>query len=243
MLEPHYALIIPALNEAGSIGELLRQIPRDLFSQVIVADNGSTDRTAEMAREAGAQVVFEPRRGYGSACLAALAAIHPFTSAVAFIDADLSDDPRDLALLAARFEQDGGDLVVGSRVLGDCQPGALAPLQRFGNWLTATLIRWLWNVSFTDLGPLRLIRCSALERLQMSDRTYGWTVEMQARAAQLGLKCAEIPVHYRRRHSGKSKVSRTILGSILAGFRILYTVYRCWREGAKKRETPAATHV
>ena len=239
----HYALIIPALDEAGAIGELLRQIPRDLFSQVIVADNGSTDRTAEVAREAGAQVVFEPRRGYGSACLAGLAAIEPSVTAVAFIDADLSDDPLDLPRLVGRFEQDDLDLVVGSRVLGHHEPGALAPLQRFGNWLTTGLVRWIWNVSFTDLGPLRIISRQALERLQMSNRTYGWTVEMQARDAQLGLKCAEIPVHYRRRHSGKSKVSRSILGSIRAGFRILFTVYRCWRRGPKMRESATPTRV
>jgi glycosyltransferase involved in cell wall biosynthesis len=240
MLSRRYALIIPALDEAESLGELLRQIPRDLFAQILVVDNGSKDGTAEVARQADAQVVSEPRRGYGSACLAGLAAIHPSTTAVAFIDADLSDDPLDLTRLVRRFERDGLDLAIGSRVLGNHEPGALAPLQRFGNWLTTTLIRWIWNVSFTDLGPLRMIRREALERLKMSDCTYGWTVEMQARTAQLGLKVAEIPAHYRRRHAGKSKVSGSIVGSVRAGFKILFTVYRCWRSNPKKRETAEA---
>ena len=243
MPDRRYALIIPALDEAGSIGKLLRQIPRDLFPQIIVADNGSTDLTAKVAREAAAQVVFEPRRGYGNACLAGIAAVEPSATAIAFIDADLSDDPRDLALLVERFEQGGLDLVIGSRVLGKHEPGALAPLQRFGNWLTTRLVRWIWNVSFTDLGPLRIIRRPALERLQMSDRTYGWTVEMQAKAAKLGLKCAEVPVRYRRRHSGRSKVSRTVLGSVRAGFKILLTVYRCWRQGPGEAESAASQKV
>jgi glycosyltransferase involved in cell wall biosynthesis len=236
MMGNRYSLIIPALNEAGAVGELLRQIPRELFAQILVVDNGSTDSTAEVARQAGAQVISEPRRGYGRACLAGLAAVQPLTTAVVFMDADLSDDPLDLTRLLRRFERDGLDLCVGSRVLGNHEPGSLTPLQRFGNWLTTTLIRWIWNVSFTDLGPLRVVSRAALERLAMSDPDFGWTVEMQARAAQLGLRTAEIPVHYRRRHAGKSKVSGTIIGSARAGFKILLTVYRCWRHSPKKQQ-------
>lgn len=237
MMASRYALIIPALDEAETIGELLRQIPRDLFAQILVVDNGSKDVTAAVAREAGAQVVSEPVRGYGRACLAGLAAVHPATAAVVFMDGDLSDDPLDLTRLVRRFERDALDLAVGSRVLGNHEPGSLTPLQRFGNWLTTSLIRWIWNVSFTDLGPLRVVSCKVLERLSMSEPDYGWTVEMQAKAAQLGLRVAEIPVHYRRRYSGKSKVSGTIVGSFRAGFKILLTVYRCWRHSPKKQQT------
>ncbi len=232
-----YTLIIPALNEAQAVGELLRQIPRDLFAQILVVDNGSTDATAEVARQAGAQVVAAPRRGYGRACLAGLAAVQPATTAVAFMDADLSDDPLDLTRLVVRFERDGLDLAIGSRVLGHHEPGSLTPLQRFGNWLTTALIRWIWKVSFTDLGPLRVVGRSALARLDMREPDFGWTVEMQAKAAQLGLRVGEIPVHYRRRHSGKSKVSGTVVGSVRAGFKILLTVYRCWRRTPRKPQT------
>ena len=224
-----YALIIPALNEAESIGLVVRQIPRGLFSQVIVVDNGSVDGTADVARAAGAQVVEEPRRGYGRACLAGLARIHPEIRAVAFVDGDLSDDPGDLVPLVDCFEQGHMDLVVGSRLLGQAEPGSLAPLQRFGNWLSTRLIRWIWDVSFTDLGPMRIVSREALRHMAMRDTDYGWTIEMQAKAARLKLRCAEIAVHYRRRPFGRSKVSGTVIGSLRAGTKILWTVFRCWR--------------
>ena len=243
MISRRYALIIPALNEAEGIGELLRQIPRDLFSQIIVVDNGSVDATASVAREAGAEVISEPRRGYGRACLAGLGELHPATSAVVFMDADLSDDPMDLTRLVRRFENGGLDLAIGSRVLGNSEPGSLTPLQRFGNWLTTGLIRWIWNVSFTDLGPLRIVGCEALERLALCDPDFGWNVEMQAKAARLRMKVAEIPVQYRKRRFGKSKISGTIAGSVRAGFKILWTVYRCWRGGPKSEKAPAPVSV
>ncbi|HUY15181.1 MAG TPA: glycosyltransferase family 2 protein [Terriglobia bacterium] len=226
-----YGLIIPALNEAGSIRELLTALPRRRFEQVLVVDNGSTDATAEVSRAAGAVVIREPRRGYGQACWTGLAALRPEISAVAFIDADLSDDPADLEHLLSVLESGGWDLVLGSRLLGKAEPGALTPLQRFGNWLSTLLIRWIWGVKFTDLGPLRVIRRQALDRLRLEDRDFGWTVEMQARAAQLRLKVTEVPVHYRRRHSGQSKISGTLRGSFRAGVKILWTIYRCWRRG------------
>jgi glycosyltransferase involved in cell wall biosynthesis len=238
-----YALIIPALNEAQTIGDLLEQIPSGRFAQIIVVDNGSQDATASAARQAGAEVISEPRRGYGRACLAGLAAIHPATSAVAFMDADLSDDPADLTRLVRRFEDDGLDLAIGSRVLGNSEPGSLTPLQRFGNWLTTSLIRWIWNVSFTDLGPLRIVACEALERLDLRDPDFGWNVEMQAKAARLRLRIAEVPVQYRKRRRGQSKISGTIAGSLRAGVKILWTVYRCWRGGHKSRKTPAPINV
>lgn len=239
MISTRYALIIPALNEAETIGELLRLIPRELFSQVVVVDNGSTDATAALARQAGAEVVAEPRRGYGRSCRAGVEALHPSTRAVVFMDADLSDDPADLTRLVRRFENGGLDLVIGSRVLGNSEPGSLAPLQRFGNWLTTGLIRWIWDVSFTDLGPLRIVACEALERLNMGDPDFGWNVEMQAKAAQLRLRVAEVPVQYRKRRLGKSKISGTMAGSIRAGVKILWTVYRCWRNGPLDEKTPA----
>ncbi len=226
---PRRALIIPALNEAETIGTLLRQIPPRLVHQVIVVDNGSEDSTFEVAAAAGAQVVREPRRGYGLACLAGLAELHPKISAVAFMDADLADDPADLERLAQFFEAGDWDLVIGSRRLGTAEPGALTPLQRFGNWLATGLIRLLWNVRYTDLGPMRILGREALGRLGLRDRNFGWNVEMQAKAARLGLKVAEIPVRYRRRQRGRSKISGTVLGSVRAGCKILWTIYCCWR--------------
>ena len=234
-----YALIIPALNEAGSIGRLLSEVPPGRFAQVIVVDNGSQDSTAEVARAAGAQVVAEPRRGYGRACLAGLAHVLPETSAVAFIDADLSDDPTDLEALLDAFEQGRWDLVIGSRVLGRPERGSLTPLQRFGNWLATRLIRAIWGVSFTDLGPLRLLKMDALARLGLGDPNFGWNVEMQAKAARLGMRVIEIPVSYRRRRFGKSKISGTLAGSIAAGATILLTIYRCWRIPLDRKGAPA----
>jgi len=227
--KPSYALLIPALNERESIGQVLAQVPVGLFSQIIVVDNGSEDGTANVARAAGAQVVQEPRRGYGQACLAGLAHVRPGTSAVAFIDGDLSDDPADLRPLVHLVEAGGWDLAIGSRVLGHPEPRSLAPWQRFGNWLSTRLIRWLWGVSFTDLGPLRAIRLDALRQLALTDRSFGWNVEMQAKAARQGLKVKELPVNYRRRPHGKSKISGTLVGSLAAGYKILWTIYRCWR--------------
>jgi len=237
-----FALIIPARDEADSIGRQLDRLPHGIFAQIIVVDNGSEDGTAEVARAAGAQVVCEPRRGYGQACQAGLAALHPETTAVVFMDADLSDDPRDVERLARTYAAGGWDLVVGSRVLGQAEPGSLAAVQRFGNWLTTRLIRWLWRVPFTDLGPLRVISRQALRRLDLRDRDFGWNVEMQAKAARLGLRVTEIPVKYHRRMYGKSKISGTLRGSARAGVKILWTIYRCWRKPRGAENAPHAAH-
>ena len=228
LLQESIALIIPALNEADSIGELLRQLP-PLFAQIVVVDNGSEDSTGDVARTAGAQVVREPRRGYGRACLAGIATLRPEITAIVFMDADLSDDPADVRRLAEALVAGEWDLVIGSRVLGNPEPGSLTPVQRFGNWLTTRLIRWIWKVPFTDLGPLRIVRRDALRRLDLRDGDFGWNVEMQVKAVRLGLKVTEIPVSYRRRRSGVSKISGTVTGSARAGVKILWTVYRCWR--------------
>lgn len=237
-----FALIIPALDEADSIGRQLDQLPPGIFAQIIVVDNGSEDGTAEVARAAGAQVVCEPRRGYGQACQAGLAALQPETTAVVFMDADLSDDPRDVERLARTYATGDWDLVVGSRVLGQAEPGSLTAVQRFGNWLTTRLIRWLWRVPFTDLGPLRIIGREALQRLHLRDRDFGWNVEMQAKAARLGLRVTEIPVKYHRRMYGKSKISGTLRGSARAGVKILWTIYRCWRMPPGPENAPHAAH-
>lgn len=241
MPEKPYALLIPALNEAESIGLLLDALPRELFIQILVVDNGSRDRTAEVARAGGAQVVWEPRRGYGQACLTGLAQLRPEVRAIAFMDADLADDPADLARLVRFFEEDEGDLVIGSRVLGNPEPGSLTSVQRFGNWLTTRLIRALWQASFTDLGPMRILRREALARLDLRDRDFGWNVEMQAKAARLKLRVAEIPVRYRRRRFGRSKISGTVWGSLRAGVKILWTIYRCWRGRPEPPGAPPPT--
>ncbi len=225
----NYALIIPALDEAGSIAQVIAGLPAGRFPQVIVVDNGSRDRTAEVAREAGARVVVESRRGYGRACMAGIAALSPGFDAVAFMDADLSDEPGDLERLLNCYEEGAWDLVIGSRVLGSPEPGSLTLLQRFGNALTTWLICRIWGVRFTDLGPMRVLSRSALDRLHLSDPDFGWNVEMQAKAARLKLRTIELAVAYRRRRAGKSKISGTVRGSIAAGAKILLTVYRCWR--------------
>ena len=224
-----YALIIPALNEAETIGLVLKALPRGLFSQVIVVDNGSEDRTSEVAQAAGAEVVREPRRGYGQACLAGLAHLAPQVDAVSFMDADLSDEPTDLEQLVRLFATGHWDMIIGSRVLNNPEPGSLTLLQRFGNWLATLLIRKIWHVSFTDLGPMRILSRPALQRLDLQDRDFGWNVEMQAKAARLRLRVTETPVKHFRRRLGKSKISGTFQGSLRAGAKILLTVYRCWR--------------
>lgn len=223
----NYALIIPALNEAESVRVLMGRIPRELFSQIIVVDNGSQDLTAEVAAAACAEVISEPRRGYGQACSSGLRHLKPSITAIAFIDADLSDDPEDLSRMVRYFDQDQCDLLLGSRVLGNPEPGSLKMLQRFGNWLSTHLIAVVWHVYFTDLGPMRIVRRDSLAQLKMRDRTFGWTVEMQARAAQIGLRVYELPVRYSRRMYGRSKVSGTVIGSIRAGGKILWTILRC----------------
>lgn len=216
-------VVIPALDEEQAIARVIADIP-DWVDRIVVADNGSRDRTGEVARLAGATVVREPRRGYGNACLAGLAAQRD-ADIVVFLDADYSDHAEDMADLVDPIAGGDCDMVIGSRVLGVREAGALTPQQQFGNWLATALIRHIWGVSFTDLGPFRAIRRAALDRLEMREPAYGWTVEMQIKAAERGLRCHEVPAHYRRR-IGVSKVSGTIKGSVLAGSRILWMIGR-----------------
>ena len=227
------AVMIPALDEEAALPTVLADLarvalaPGATLTQVIVADNGSLDRTAEAAHAGGATVVREPRRGYGAACLAALASLPADAcDVVAFLDADGSDDVADLAAVLAPIVAGEADLVVGSRALGQAERGSLTPVQRFGNWLAAALLRGLFGARVTDLGPLRAIRRRALDSLCMRDRDYGWTVEMQARALRAGLRYREVPARYRRRRGGRSKVAGTLRGAAGAGWKILWTIAR-----------------
>lgn len=218
------AAVIPALNEEASIGLVLMELPRSLVERVVVCDNGSTDGTARAARAGGAIVVEEPRRGYGAACLRALSALEADPPAIVlFLDADRSDDGSEAAAILAPILEGRADFVIGSRALGDAEPGSLTPAQRFGNRLAAALLRRFYGVRATDLGPFRAIRWETLRSLGMSDRDFGWTIEMQVKAARRGVRTVEVPVRYRRR-IGRSKISGTIRGTLLAGGKILGTI-------------------
>lgn len=218
------AAVIPALNEEASVGLVLGELPRPLVERAVVCDNGSTDGTARVARAAGAIVVEEPRRGYGAACLRALAALDADPpEVVLFLDADRSDDATEAGALLAPILEERADFVIGSRALGNAEPGSLTPAQRFGNRLAAALLRLLYGVRATDLGPFRAIRWDALRALDMRDRDFGWTIEMQVKAARQGLRTVEVPVRYRKR-IGRSKISGTIRGTLLAGSKILGTI-------------------
>lgn len=224
------ALIIPARNEAAALGRVLSEIPRSLVAELIVVDNGSTDATAEIAKRAGARVVREPVPGYGRACLAGVAAVSPEADTLCFMDADHADDPADLSGLLAPIAERRADLVIGSRTARH-EPGSLTVPQRLGNRLACGLMRRCFGVRYTDLGPFRAVRREALARLRMRDQGFGWTVEMQAKAARAGLRIAEVPVRYRAR-IGRSKISGTVRGTARAGCAILLTIARValgWR--------------
>ena len=221
-------VIIPAHNEEKSVGKVLADIPRRLVREVVVTDNASTDRTARVAREGGATVLYETKRGYGWACLKAMAYIADKKNKpdiIVFMDADYSDHPEELEQLVKPIIEDRADLVIGSRALGKRERGALTPQQLFGNWLATKLLHWLYKAAFTDLGPFRAIRYESLLALDMQDKTYGWTVEMQAKAARKGLRSTEVPVQYRKR-IGTSKVSGTVKGTLGAGYKILWTIFK-----------------
>ncbi|MGH9804547.1 MAG: glycosyltransferase family 2 protein [Candidatus Acidiferrales bacterium] len=220
---PSVALIIPALDEELALGSVLDALPRGLFARVIVADNGSSDGTADVARLRGAEVVWEPRRGYGRACLAGLAALDETTEIVVFMDADGSDVPEEARQIVAPIVAGEADLVIGSRALGRAEPGSLRWAQRWGNRLAVGLIALLYGHRYTDLGPFRAIRRASLEKLGMRDPDFGWTVEMQVKALLNGLRVREIPVSYRRR-TGRSKISGTVSGTLQAGIKILWTI-------------------
>ena len=221
---PRISVIIPVFNEQKAIQNVLSDIPGHLEADVVVVDNGSTDRTVELARQMGARIVHEHRRGYGWACLAGIAALHK-PDIVVFLDGDYSDYPNEMTGLVKPIVEGRADLVIGSRILGNREAGALLPQARFGNWLATWLIRRLFDACFTDLGPFRAVTYPALLQLEMQDRTFGWTVEMQVKAARLKLRFLEVPVSYRRR-IGVSKITGTVGGTIRAGWKILYTIFR-----------------
>jgi glycosyltransferase involved in cell wall biosynthesis len=232
-------VIIPALNEAEALPKVLGDLPE--VGGVVVVDNGSTDATAAVAIGLSAMVVYEPRRGYGSACLSGLSAIESLIESgqanpeiIAFVDADYGDHPDLLPMIVQPICQGGYDFVLGSRLLGTREPGAMPPQAVWGNRLACLLMRIVWRVRYTDLGPMRAIRLSTLRQLQMCDPNYGWTVEMQIKAARADVRFLEVPVPYRKR-VGVSKISGTISGTIRAGYKILATIFRHSLRGSESR--------
>lgn len=225
---PSIAVVIPAHDEAEGILKVIGDLPRDWVQEVVVTDNASNDDTAGVAEALGATVLRESRKGYGWACLRALdylAQKEVKPEIVVFLDADYSDHPEELPELVKPILEGRADMVIGSRALGKRERGALTPQQIFGNWLATRLLHLIYGARFTDLGPFRAIRWEALQQINMQDKTYGWTVEMQVKAAKLGLRSMEVPVRYRRR-IGHSKVSGTVKGVIGAGYKILWTLFR-----------------
>jgi glycosyltransferase involved in cell wall biosynthesis len=228
MEQPIIDVIIPAYNEEQSIGLVLDEIPKEWVRNVVVANNNSTDRTGEIAAEHGAKVVFQPEPGYGNACLKAMEYIaqqETKPDIIVFLDGDHSDYPEQLPEVVKPILDDEADMVIGSRALGRSESGSLTPQQILGNWLATVLLRLFYGVKFTDLGPFRAIRYESLLQLNMVDRNYGWTVEMQIKAAKKKLRSVEVPVDYRVR-IGASKVSGTVKGTIGAGYKIILTLFK-----------------
>ena len=217
-------LIIPALNEAACLGPLLAELPAGLVHELLVVDNGSTDDTAGVARQADANIVSEPRRGYGYACAAGVAAASG--DLLAFMDGDGSFVPGELATLLAPLLDGSADLVLGTRMRGGMAAGAMPPHQRFGNQLIARLMYRLYGLRLTDLGPFRVIRRDLLNTLDMHEMTYGWPIEMIVKAARQGAAIVEVPITYRPRLAGRSKVGGTVRGTLLATYRILSVTVR-----------------
>lgn len=227
-MKPVVDVIIPAFNEENGVGEVVREIPRAFVREIIVVNNASTDNTEVIAREAGATVLREPVPGYGRACLRGIAHVQlsdPPPEIVVFLDADHSDFPEEIPNVIQPIIEGKADLVIGSRAIGQRERGSMTPQQVFGNWLATRLLSILYGATFTDLGPFRAIRFNKLLALNMQDKTYGWTVEMQLKAARDGLPYVEVPVRYRRR-IGFSKISGTVKGTLLAGYKIIATILK-----------------
>ena len=221
------AIIIPALNEEGALPPLLAEIPPDSAQYVLVVDNGSTDGTVKAAEQAGATVVSEPIRGYGRACSSGFQAAKQFGADVlVFLDGDGSDDPADLTMMLAPILERRADLVIGSRISERAERGAILAQARLGNWLVSSMIRVFYRAQIHDIGSFRALRCSALEELHMHEMTYGWPVEMVVKAARANYRILELPIHYRKRSHGQSKVAGTITGSIKAAYFMLSTTLR-----------------
>lgn len=223
-------VIIPAYNEEQSIAEVVRHIPKDLVQEIVVVNNNSKDKTKEVAQAAGATVIDQPDPGYGNACLKGIEYIKEQSKPpdiIVFLDGDYSDYPEEMPNVIQPIIDDQADLVIGSRALGEREGGSMTPQQIFGNWLATFLIKHIYKIEFTDLGPFRAITWEKLMAIGMVDRNFGWTVEMQIKAAKQGLRCVEVPVNYRQR-IGVSKVSGTVRGTIMAGYKILYLIFKYW---------------
>jgi glycosyltransferase involved in cell wall biosynthesis len=224
-MQRRISVVIPALNEAESIGAVVRSMPWDQIAECIVVDNESTDATAEVARAAGARVATSTR-GYGAACAAGAKAAVVSSDVLVFLDGDGSDDVSAMAQMVGPIERDEADFVIGSRMRGKAEPGSLNGAQVFAAKLISALVKLLYGFRYTDMGPFRAIRREALERMQMREMTYGWNLEMQVKALKMGLRVAEIPVDYRCRIGGESKVSGNLAASLKAGVRILGVLVR-----------------
>lgn len=222
------AVIIPAYNEENAVGKVIQDIPKHLVDEIIVVNNNSNDNTSKVAQAAGATVLHETQQGYGFACLKGIEYLKKKSQVpgiVVFIDADYSDHPSEMYRLVQPIIHNQFDMVIGSRALGKRENFSMTPQQIFGNWLATFLLRFIYGVSYTDLGPFRAIRFEKLLALNMQDTTYGWTVEMQVKAAKKKYSATEVPVNYRKR-IGHSKISGTIKGTFLAGYKIITTIFK-----------------
>jgi len=226
MNKAYVSVVIAALNEEAAIGKVINDVPREIADEIIVVNNGSTDRTAEVAAAAGARVVTEPQRGYGRAFRAGLRSLSADCKIVVFLDGDGSDYPEMMDRLVEPIIKRTHDFVISSRTRGRREPGSMNWHQVFAGYMVGFFLRLLYGVRSTDMGPFRAIRHDALERLNMREETYGWPLEMQMRAARAGLRTLEVPVDYRRRAGGQSKIAGTVVGSIKAASRILFTLAR-----------------
>jgi glycosyltransferase involved in cell wall biosynthesis len=228
VLNPVVKIIIPAYNEENAIGQVIAEIPQGLVSEVVVVNNASTDNTEQVAANAGATVLRESIPGYGRACLKGMEYLKQSENKpdiLVFLDGDHSDYPEEIEQVIKPILDNQADMVIGSRALGNKEKGSMTPQQIFGNWLATRLLKIFYGVKFTDLGPFRAITWTKLMELDMQDKTYGWTVEMQLKAAKNGLRCVEVPVRYRKR-IGFSKISGTVKGTVMAGYKILYTIFK-----------------
>lgn len=224
---PIIDVLIPAFNEENAVGKVVAHIPA-IVRNIIVVNNNSNDATRSVAEDAGAIVLDEPVMGYGRACLTGMSFLNRLPQPpdiVVFLDADYSDFPEQLLDLIEPILSDNRDMVIGSRAIGTKEKGSMTLPQVFGNWLATTLMSWIFKTSYTDLGPFRAIRWTALMSLGMKDKNYGWTIEMQIKAAKIGLRTTEVPVDYRKR-IGISKVSGTVKGVFGAGYKILWTIWK-----------------
>ncbi|HIL26691.1 MAG TPA: glycosyltransferase family 2 protein [Nitrospinaceae bacterium] len=221
---PAISVIIPAYNEEESIGLVIKSLPQKKIKEIIVVNNGSTDKTASIAKQYGARVVNEPYRGYGAACLKGISEVND-PEIVVFVDSDFSDYPEEIESLVKPIVEHRADFVLGSRMVFPESRATLLPQARYGNLLAVFLIRLFFRYKFTDLGPFRAIRYQSLKEISMTDKNFGWTVEMQIKAVKHGLKIMEIPVHYRKR-IGVSKITGTISGTFKAGLKIIFTIFK-----------------